>query len=119
MARKRDVAHEQRLVPLHQLDAKTTFEIAKEAGDRVGVDHRASVDLPEDHRVELVEQLAQGHSDQRFALGRDRARAAETEKLCQRRRSVGRFRQPASFAADGGHLLPAVAWPSLHCRDLP
>ena len=55
------------VVPAHGHDLAAA-EVAAHAGDGLDVDQRAAVDLPELLRVELVHQLLDGLSDQRFNL---------------------------------------------------
>jgi hypothetical protein len=55
-------------------DDLAAAEVARDAGDRLHVDQRAAVDLPELLRVELVDQLLDRLADQRFHLRRLHAR---------------------------------------------
>src|ERR1043166_3759073 len=62
------IAHREELLALLEPDPQTTAHVARQAGDRVHVDERAAMDLPERARIELVDELSYRAPDQRFLL---------------------------------------------------
>src|SRR5262249_23589561 len=65
------LAYRQRLLPLLQLDPHVSDHVAHDAGDRVDIDQRAAMNLPEYLRIELVEELLDRMADHRFLPGRE------------------------------------------------
>src|SRR5215471_3675851 len=64
-------ADRQRFLALLQLHAHMPGHVARDPGNGIDVDERATVDLPERLRIELVDQLLDGAADEGFLLSRD------------------------------------------------
>jgi len=59
-------AHRERFLPLLKPHAHAAAQIARDAGNRVDVHQRRAVDLPEELRIERVDQLLDRLADERL-----------------------------------------------------
>src|SRR5258706_9089696 len=69
-----DARHGERIVLALHLHVRLPAEVARDGRDRVHVHERRAMDLPEDFRVEAVEQFADRRLDERLGIRRHHAR---------------------------------------------